>query len=215
MIHGNSKVFGKPNSSFLITESLKHNIDIIELDVRKSKDGILYCYHGGLSAFFLKYFSFQFLENKLQVEKLEDVLIKIKMGKIIFLDIKGKNIGSKDFQILSKYNLEFWLAGYNLKYLNSLKRDFGSKFSYIYNFSFFNFKRGLEKAKKFNIDTFKIFWWQCNDKNIELLKKNRIAYVIHPWLMSKEKYDKLLGKYGSLWVALDDPRKPDKLLMQI
>lgn len=77
----------------------KDYIKIIELDVRKSKDGILYCYHGN---FFQYCFSlkvsrnFSDLQRKYHVDSLGEILKVISEGKSILLDIKDKSITKED-----------------------------------------------------------------------------------------------------------------------
>ncbi|MDQ5949220.1 MAG: hypothetical protein QG589_346 [Patescibacteria group bacterium] len=74
-------------------------VDIIELDIRKSKDGILYCYHGD---FFQYYISlkipriFSYLQKKYHVDSLADILEVIPETKIICFDLKDKGITKLD-----------------------------------------------------------------------------------------------------------------------
>ena len=173
MFHGRSSVYGKPNSVESITEVLKYKVDIIELDVRKSRDGILYCFHGVWFAWMLKYFNFEFIKNNLGVNTLEEVLKVIIIKKIIFLDIKDKRITAEDLKkTCVKFDLNYWIAGYNLWYLGQLKSVL-KNYKFVYNFSFFNFKRGIEEAKKQGVNIIKVFRWQLSPNfKSNLLKKS-------------------------------------------
>lgn len=77
----------------------KDYIQIIELDVRKSADGILYCYHGTLfqHIWTLRFRrSFQSLKKKYGVDTLENILAVVPQDKIVFLDIKDRGITRDD-----------------------------------------------------------------------------------------------------------------------
>lgn len=46
MAHGHSSAQGRENSLDFVKNSLIYKPDIIELDLRKSADGVLFCFHG-------------------------------------------------------------------------------------------------------------------------------------------------------------------------
>jgi hypothetical protein len=208
MFHGNSSVYGKPNSLAAIKAAIKYASDIIELDVRKSRDDILYCYHGGFLAVLLKYFRFQTIKKLVGVDSLEEILSIIPKDKIIFLDIKEQNINSGDLEkICAKYPNEFWLAAYSLSYLNKLRKNLGNNYQYVCNFSFLFLNFGMKRMKRNYINIFKIFWWQCSDENINKIKKYELAYTIQEKFCSQKRHDELARKYGSLWIARNNLTK--------
>lgn len=219
MAHAGGKKHGRENSVKAVKNCGKYKPDILELDLRKSSDGVLFCYHGFpdfpvfFLAYFLRFFKFQTIKKFLQVDTLKDILDAINWKTIVFLDIKQTNIsGDQIHEICRKYNLEFWLAFYKFNYLKLLREDLEDSYKYIYNFGFMNFRRGLKKVKRHGLDAMKIFTWQCSDKNMKLLKDSKSAYTVQPMFTSRRKMRKLLKKHGSLWIALDDMSKPDKLL---
>ncbi len=95
-----SKRFYRENSKEICEAAAKKDyIKVIEIDVRKSRDGVLYCYHGK----FLEYvFSlkiprkFSRIRKKYRVDTLGEVLSVIPEDKIVFLDIKSKSITKED-----------------------------------------------------------------------------------------------------------------------
>ncbi|MCF7865401.1 MAG: hypothetical protein K9M11_02760 [Candidatus Pacebacteria bacterium] len=77
----------------------KDYVSIIELDIRKSKDGVLYCYHGTLFQYYitLKFRkNLSFLKQKYNADSLADVLGVISPNKAIFMDIKDSSITKED-----------------------------------------------------------------------------------------------------------------------
>ena len=184
-----------------IKRATKEDYDIIELDVRKSKDDVLFCYHDSLFATLLRFLDFKNVKKIISVNKLEDILKVIDVDKIVFLDIKDKDISTNDLDnVCCKFNKEFWLAGYSLKQLAKFRQEFGDKYKYIYNFAFLFFKIGLKKVVKAKIDAIKIFPWHYNKKNMDKLKNNNIAYALQEYIVSQKKLKQIAKKYGSLWL---------------
>src|SRR5690348_646231 len=73
----------------------KDYIDIIEVDVRKSKDGVLYCYHGSLFEYWFVLGAarnWDELKSKYGVDTLAEILAVIPDNKSLCLDIKDKSI---------------------------------------------------------------------------------------------------------------------------
>jgi len=109
--------------------SAKDYIKIIELDVRKSKDGILYCYHGTP---FQYYFSLKFprtfvdLKKKYNIDSLDDVLAVIPESKIICLDIKSRSVTREDIlNALTGKNFQKVILGHT-SYSTSFLRSFNN-----------------------------------------------------------------------------------------
>src|SRR5690348_6086420 len=82
----------------------KDYISMIELDIRKSQDGVLYCYHG---SFFQYYFSLRFprkfsdIKRRYGVDTFMEVAEAISEDKILVLDIKDRSITKEEiFSVL-------------------------------------------------------------------------------------------------------------------
>ena len=210
MFHGNSSVYGRPNSVESITGALKHNLDIIELDIRKSKDGILFCHHWSRFVWTLKYLNFRLIKEKFKVNTLEEVLNVIPTKKIIFLDIKDKQITAEDLKkVCEKYDQEYWLASCNLQYLGQLKSVLNN-YKFVYNFGFLFFKQGIQASKAQGINIIKLFRWQLKTNLKSHLLQSGLQFNIHPWFLNTKQYLETVEKYGSVWVAYDDLGKLDK-----
>src|SRR4051812_19404721 len=77
----------------------KDYVGIIELDIRKSKDGVLYCYHGTPLQYHISLKAQRLLKElkeNYKINTLKEILDVIPKEKIVFLDLKDKNINRKD-----------------------------------------------------------------------------------------------------------------------
>lgn len=221
MAHAAGRGHGRENSLEALQATLPHNPDVVELDVRKSRDGVLFCYHGfpalpfWLLAGFLRWFGYKTIKRFLKTYTLEELVVSIPKLWTLFLDFKDRNISAGDIAKINFGSHKVWLAAYSLKVLSQWKKELGNRFVYIYNFSFLNFEKGVERSLKARVDVIKIFPWQASAEVIERLKKAKMAYTIQPVFISLKKYKKLVEKYGSLWICLDDLRKKEKWLIGI
>ena len=139
-----------------------------------------------------------------------DILKQINERKIIFLDIKDKRITAEDFKnICDQFDLEYWIAGYDLWYLGQLKSIL-KNYTFVYNFTFFNLKKGAEEAKSQGINIIKVFRWQLGANLKSHLLQSGLQFSIYPLFMKTKEYMKAVEKYGSAWIAYDDVRDLDK-----
>ena len=162
----------------------KDYIGIIELDVRKSKDGILYCYHGTL----LQYWfglkdsaKFSDIKKKYGVDTLEEILGVITEDKTVFLDLKSKSITREDILTASKGKKfkEIILGNTGLSSVSFLQRfsDMPAQFVKAMNGNVFCNFYDLKKLKEKNYKYFEVvFPFQINKKLIEDVKKNGLEF---------------------------------------
>lgn len=219
MAHAGGKALGPENSIEAINKSLPYNPDLIEIDVRESKDGILFCYHGFptfpffILAFVLRYIKFSSIKKLLpKVNSLEEILGTFTTPLTFFLDFKEHISSSSKLAKLKEFKQHrIWLAGHHLGDLKKWNNLYGRHFIYYYNFSFFRLKKGIKKALEAKVHGIKMFPWQLTKKNIAAVLDAGLAYSIHPFMISSEKYRKLALKWGSLWLCADDPSKPEIL----
>lgn len=205
MFHGASSAYGRPNSRAAIQKALQYQPDIIELDVRESRDGVLYCYHGFEPlSFFLKWFSWKHIQKYLPVDSLQTILEVVPETTIIFLDIKQR-VTPKALRHFCKNNSHrMWIASRSISYLRLLRQSLGENPQYIYNAGFIFLNRGLRQIQPLRLSAIKLFGWQVNAKNIEKLAVLEIPHTISPFFITSKRFKKLLQKYGSVWVASDD-----------
>ena len=192
--------------------TIKDYIGIIELDVRKSKDGVLYCYHGTLLQYWFGFiFSQKFsdIKKKYGVDSLEEILEVITEDKTIFLDLKSKSITKED--ILNALNgkkfKEIILANTGLSSVSFLERfsNMPEKFVKAMNGNIFCNFYDLKKLKEKNYKYFEVvFPFQINKKLIENVKKNdlefRCAGLFFP---NGRSYWEKINKYNIRHVSSD------------
>ena len=205
-----SKKIYKENSIEACRESSeKDYIDIIELDLRKSKDGILYCYHGTAIQYNLTLKlsrNFPNIEVNYKVDRLDDILDIIPKHKVVFLDIKDTSITKEE--ILKSFKKrdfkEIMIGNKSVSYLskfNGLPKEFvkiinGNIFCNFYN---------LSKLKNNGYRYFEVvFPFQVYTKIIKKVEKNGLEFRISGlFFLSKESYWKKIDRYNIKYISSD------------
>ena len=119
------------NSVLAIEEGLKYHPDLVEIDVRMSIDGVLYCYHGPKMLYpifhlfpFLPFWLIRFLTRADTLE----VCLSIFQGKTtgVFLDFKQDNIHPNRIEALRKqFDIQnVWIGSRKLHFLKKFKNTF-------------------------------------------------------------------------------------------
>ena len=154
------RVYQENSKELCYVTTSKDYINTIELDIRKSKDGILYCYHGSFLEyfFFLKFpKDFSYLQKKFKVNSLKEILEVIGEDKAILLDIKDHSITKEDIAevIGSKKFREVIIAN---KSPSLLRRFDGMsvKFVKMLNGNIFCKFYNIDKLKKENFKYFEV-----------------------------------------------------------
>ncbi len=205
MIHAAGKGHGRENSVEALLQTLPYNPDLIEVDVRKSRDGILFCYHGFPSfpffflAYFLRWFSFSIIQKIIRVNTLEEILACVQTSATFFLDMKISLNPKLLNDVCQKFpRHSFLIASRSLTWLENCKKSLPenhSNYKYILNRAFFFFKRGVHRAHGIGLYACKLLPTQCTAQNISLMKKQGIQHMI--------ENKKLAKQFGSLWVCVD------------
>ncbi|MFC1690694.1 glycerophosphodiester phosphodiesterase [Nanoarchaeota archaeon] len=219
LAHKGGDCFGVENSIEAIKESLKHKPDIIEIDLRKSTDDVIFCYHGNTFEYLLAKYFFKKPLNKLKqkyptVATLKEIAELVQDKSILFLDIKDKSITKKEIQNILKdiKTKEVYFASQNLNYLsNAGKLPKGWK--KLCNGGVFRLKPNFSKVLEAGLDAIELFFWDFNDKNIKKLEEHNIESALAKWFLPrKTRINKAFSK-KSLFVfdyyfpALIDKKK--------
>lgn len=185
--------------------------DIIEFDVRKSRDGVLFCFHGSkpfgfLLAYWLKVFPWNVIKKIISAEPLDHVVSHIAGDPIVFCDIKQRNINANDLsKVFDAYAFKsIWFAAISFSYLAQLRTGLGGgRYRYIYNFGLFPLVRGIRLAKKVQVDVVQLFFWQHTPSILTLLGAYNIDHAACSMFLSRKRYESLAVRHASLWIYYD------------
>ncbi|MFA6257166.1 MAG: hypothetical protein WCT29_02695 [Candidatus Paceibacterota bacterium] len=182
--------------------STKDYIKAIEVDVRKSSDGILYCYHGNFwqYIFLLKIpQTFTTLQKKYHVATLKDILSVISSDKIIALDIKDTKITKADIlnAFAGKKFKEVVIINKSTAYLERFD-NMSKEFVKMLNVNVFPAFCNLEKLKGDNFKYFEIlFPFLATKKILQKIKDSGLEWTGFPAIIftSEESYRECVEKY--------------------
>jgi hypothetical protein len=191
MAHSNGWVYGRENSLAGVKQALSFKPDIIELDVRKSRDGVLYCHHGIVpigvfGAQFLGFFSFKRIVRIIgQRETLKEIMQAIPESVDIYLDIKSSRIHSSDLQSIIAGRKNTWVTAYSVRQLKELRKGLGEQFLYAFNrpFTFPGEIARLEGVA----DMLQLPKWQWKPKKVRAIESRGIAPHVTAWLSTVEE----------------------------
>lgn len=216
MAHAGGMEHGPENSLQAVKACLKFKPDIIELDVRRSRDNILFCYHGfGIFvyflAYFLRYLQFTTIKKLFKIDSLEEILEIVKQPAIIYLNLKDYNIRADQIDILHQQyrHLEFWLGMSDNKKVAELKKTLKNEYQFHCTWpNIISFKQALKNSLKNDLHSIKLLPWQCTKKNLNLVKAHKLDHIIEPIFITNKKFAELSKKHGSLYKCLNDLSKP-------
>lgn len=190
LAHRGGAAHGRENSIDAIKSVLPYKPDLIEIDVRKSKDGVLYCHHGsipiGVSLAklhrFLPFRQIQLFTG--QRDTLEDVLKAIPEGDTVYLDLKDGRITADDLSPLLSARSNVWVSAWTIRHLRALRKGLGDEFVYILNRPLFRVDKGLE-ALAGVADSVHAFAWQWNDATRDKMQKAGIVCAHVHWFIPR------------------------------
>ena len=183
-------------------------ISIIELDLRKSKDGIVYCHHG---SFFEYYFTlkfskpFSFMRRKYGAASLQELLEVIPESKTVFLDIKDKSIQREDIETVF-FGKRFKEVILGNKSASFLRRFDGlpEVFVKILNGNIFCNFYDLRKLKKEGFKYFEVvFPFQIRRRVIRSVEQNGLEFRCSGLFFTKRSYWRVVERYGVKHISSD------------
>jgi len=206
LAHKGGDCFGVENSLTAIKKALKFKPDIIEVDVRKSKDNILFCYHGNILEFLLPKL---FFKKKLKTLKhryptiatLKQVASLIGNKSILFLDIQDKDINVEDVikELKGVKIKEVYLAKNDLEFHKNIKK-LPLKWKKVYNVGIPVLKPKIKEIINAKIDVIELFFWDFKEENIKLLRKQGIEVALSHRFIPPQIYFKKCFSKKALWV---------------
>ena len=204
MAHKAGDCFGPENSLQALKETLKHKPDIIEIDIRKSSDNVLFCFHGNLFEVILKkiYFKKQFRKLKQKyksVSTLKEIIKLIQDKTEIYLDVKDYKITNKDLEEAFKNikTKQVYVGAMNYNFLKNLQIPKEWKKSLV---NYKSTKINIKKIKEANISIIQLFRWNSTKRNLKELKENNVEFVLTSWFLSQKRFIKEAIRKDSLWL---------------
>ncbi|MBV9349856.1 MAG: hypothetical protein JO026_03825 [Patescibacteria group bacterium] len=216
MAHRGGSAQGKENALSTVRNALAiYPEAMIELDVRKSRDGVLYCYHGAepfgvIAATFFGLFSFSFIERiSGKHSTLKSMFDAIPDSVIFYLDLKDTSITADDLRPLVSGRRNIWIAPFwGVAQLKALREGLGDGFAYSLNHMAF-FPRHTARALRGYADLIQLWRWNWNQKTVsEIENEGIICHLVH-WFVSEEKARELsrLSKYQGEFIVCEDMKK--------
>lgn len=194
------------NSIEAVKKSLNHGAEIIELDIRKSSDGTLFCYHGNSFQYLFPRLSFKKeickLKNKFPcLSTLEDIAKLVGNKSILFLDIKDYSIDLKEIKKALKVTKlkEVWIAARSLNYLRKLGK-LPKMWKKVCNSGVWFLKARIKEVFNSGLYGIELMPWDFTKNNINELKNNGIEVAVISWFYPKNYYFRKCFKEQALWV---------------
>ena len=213
-------VLGKDNSLEGILKVLEYEPDIIELDVRISSDGVLYCFHGSIpwgvtmAKYFFRFISFNKIKFiRSHISSLVDILCRIPSEVDVFLDIKNSHIGSQDILnaiYKSHYRGQIWI-GSGLRNLSRLRQGLGEDYIYYLNYYFpIRFKRIIRQVRG-RVDVIELPEALASAENLNLIRQAGVVAQVSSFNEGDKRKTSLTLKYGNICLDLHDIRTREML----
>lgn len=203
-----SKNHNEDHTLAQIQKNIASGFEIVEIDLRKSKDGVLFGYHGTIpwghihAQLFLHHKSFSEIKEKIQtVVTLADLLKVIPANVIISLDIKQKTITGEDVQeVIATYSdREFIIRTLTLYKAKKMRKIVGEKQLYASGipllFPSLTFRRAVGV-----VDILPLFFWQCSRRLLQKLERAGMMYCIERWFTTLEYRSYLSSVCHPVWI---------------
>lgn len=213
MAHKGGTAYGRENSLETIRKALEIMPDvIIEVDVRKSRDGVLYCHHGSVpfgvaAAAFFGYLSFAQIQKLIgQRDMLSAIFKAIPETAIIYLDIKDRSVTAEDLKQVIGAHRRVWIAPLTTaKHLKELRSVLGEEYAYAYNRPVL-FPRRMMRKLGSQTDFLQSFWWNWNKDIVAEIEGHGAVYHLCQWFISTPRYVTYLNRsrYRGLFFSIYD-----------
>lgn len=205
------KGLGKENTSEALKNSLPYKPDILEMDVRKSRDGVLYCHHGSIPfgvmfSQVLKIFTFSQIRFLLgRIDTLQELLEAVPPETIVYLDLKENRITPEDIRetlrhCASKY---VWIGAYSFTHLRRMREGLGENYVYMSQHIWWGRRMSLSKVKGL-ADMVHFLYWQYTPRNIAEAKALGLTYNLLPFATPQRRRKYLRAKYTPLFLGYDN-----------
>ena len=194
MAHAGGSAHGRENAVTTIRKALVFKPDIVEVDVRKSRDGVLYCHHGSepwgtIAATFFGLLTFTQIQRLVgQRDTLQAVLAAVPRDTLVYLDLKDRWINADDLRPLIEGRSGIWVAPFgSVSWLKRLRTGLGESHAYSFNRPAV-FPRHVAKRLTGQADMIQFCVWSWNTKTISEIEGSGTACHMVQWFVSRNKY---------------------------
>jgi len=214
--HKGGDYFGKENSIASIIKSIDAGVDAVEVDLRRSIDGILFCYHGNIletlwpSFFFNK--TFAELRTKYKdLSSLEEVAKAVSNKVALLIEVKDYSIPVSEIEAtIKKFKIsEVYLLAIRFTY-HSRENKLPERWKRVLNARMFFPWIPLSKILKIKANVVELVPWNYTEGNISKLRHHNIdaalinLSIIFGFNKSIKKYAKLAFKFKAHYVSAYD-----------
>ncbi len=196
---------GIENNCESILRILPFHPDAIEIDVRRSKDGILFCRHGSIPfeiAFWQlsPYLRFACIKKWFpEINTLEEVVKVLPEDIILLLDIKDVRITGND--ILPYKKSLSCIIGYKISHIKELRKVLGDDVAYVLAPKLL-INRNISKTQGI-ADVITTLFWQHSSKLIANAGKNNLHIQPVQFFLSRKYYAKIVRRMGGFCIVYD------------
>jgi len=221
MAHKGGSAHGPENALETIQKALTFAPDVIEVDVRKSRDGILYCHHGSepwgtVAATFFGLLTFRRIQKLVgHRDTLEAVMNAIPKDVLVYLDLKDFWIHADDLRPLIEGRKGVWIAPFSsVKRLRQLRAGLGENYAYAFN-RLAIFPRHVARRLAGQADMIVCGIWSWNMETLSAIEKDGTACFLEEWFVSRDRYLSLLplSRWRGLFFSVYDLREATQLRM--
>jgi hypothetical protein len=219
MAHGGGSAHGRENAIETIKKALLFKPDIIEVDVRRSRDGIVYCHHGSepwgtVAAAFFLLLSFKQIQRLVgQRDTLQEVLANIPEHTDVYIDLKDIWITAKDLKSILNGRKGIWVAPFgSVNWLKRLRAELGDGYFYSFNRPAV-FPRHVARRLDGQADMIQFCVWSWNGGTISEIEGSGPACHMVEWFISRPKYLEAmpLSRWRGLFFSVYDLRDAAQL----
>lgn len=207
MAHRGGDCFGIENSSSTIKKSLLAGAEIIELDVRKSSNNVLFCFHGNLLHCLIPKFFFNRKYEEIKkrfhsITTLTENALVVGKKAALFLDIKDDSISNEDLlNALRDVKVDsVYVAHRKLYYFRKLGQ-LPKQWKKIVNLGYSFSKSKINSLVEAEIHAIELFFWHFNKHNVDLLRNKGIDVAIPRMFISKRNYFIKCIQENVLWIT--------------
>lgn len=209
MAHRGANGFGRENSVRAIRTAVATGATLIEFDIRKSADGVLYCYHGSLIEYLCPWFlrgPFLRISKKRDAAAcLTDMAEAAAEDAALFLDIKDHGITARELaNAVPPRTRPIFVAAQSITYLHRLGPLPAGWFK-IANIGQAFVRPQIARLVAAGIVAVELLPWSATGRLTGRLARFGIRVALARWGLPRSLYLRWSLALNALWVWDSDP----------